>query len=182
MLLIGIGALLQSRLYAQSGRDGPASGLIVAGAGVGLATAALVSHAMAAVPQRSGGMAAGAVNTARQLGFTFGVAVVGSVFAGRLASHLAAAGHRSGALAQAVGGGQTRAVLAHTPAAGRASVEAAVRAASAYGLHIGLLVAGGLGLVGGMVALAALKRHPAAGPAAGQVPASQAVPEPGARL
>jgi hypothetical protein len=114
-------------------------------------------------------MAAGAVNTARQLGFTFGVAVVGSVFAGRLASHLAAAGHRSGALAQAVAGGQARAVLGHTPAAGRASVEAAVRAASAYGLHVGLLVAGGLGLVGGIVARAALKRHPAAGPAAGQV-------------
>jgi EmrB/QacA subfamily drug resistance transporter len=182
MLLIGTGALLQSRLYAQSGGMALLPGLIVAGAGVGLATAALVSHAMAAVPQRSGGMAGGAVNTARQLGFTFGVAVVGSVFAGRLASHLAAAGHRSGALAQAVAGGQTRAVLARTPAAGRASVEAAVRAASAYGLHVGLLVAGGLGLVGGMVALAALKRHPAAGPAAGQVPASQAVPEPGARL
>jgi MFS family permease len=182
MLLIGTGALLQSRLYAQSGGMALLPGLIVAGAGVGLATAALVSHAMAAVPQRSGGMAGGAVNTARQLGFTFGVAVVGSVFAGRLASHLAAAGHRSGALAQAVAGGQTRAVLAHTPAAGRASVEAAVRAASAYGLHIGLLVAGGLGLVGGIVALAALKRHPAAGPAAGQVPAEQAVPEPGARL
>jgi hypothetical protein len=182
MLLIGTGALLQSRLYAQSGGMALLPGLIVAGAGVGLATAALVSHAMAAVPQRSGGMAGGAVNTARQLGFTFGVAVVGSVFAGRLASHLAAAGHRSGALAQAVAGGQTRAVLARTPPPGRASVEAAVRAASAYGLHVGLLVAGGLGLVGGMVALAALKRHPAAGPAAGQVPASQAVPEPGARL
>ena len=182
MLLIGAGALLQSRLSAGSGGLALLPGLIVAGAGVGLATAALVSHAMAAVPPRSGGMAAGAVNTARQLGFTFGVAVVGSVFAGRLASHLAAAGHRSGALAQAVAGGQTRAVLAHTPAAGRASVEQAVRAASAYSLHIGLLVAGGLGLVGGIVALAALKRHPAAGPAAGQVPASQAVPEPGARL
>jgi hypothetical protein len=42
-------------------------------------------------------------------------------------------------------------------------------------LHIGLLVAGGLGLVG-------LKRHPAAGPAAGQVPAEQAVLEPRALL
>ena len=99
MLLIGTGALLQSRLSAQSGGMALLPGLIVAGAGVGLATAALVSHAMAAVPQRSGGMAAGAVNTARQPGFTFGVAVLGSVFAGRLASHLAAAGHRSGALA-----------------------------------------------------------------------------------
>jgi hypothetical protein len=79
-------------------------------------------------------------------------------------------------------GGQTRAVLAHTPAASRASVETAVRAASAYGLHTALLVAGGLGLAGGIVALAALKRHPAAGPAAGQAGAAETVPEPGARL
>lgn len=53
-------------------------GLIVAGACVGLATPTLVSRAMAAVPQRNAGMAAGAVNTARQLGFTFGVALLGS--------------------------------------------------------------------------------------------------------
>ncbi|HEV8220801.1 MAG TPA: MFS transporter [Streptosporangiaceae bacterium] len=182
MLLIGVGALLQSRLYAQSGGMALVPGLIVAGAGVGLATAALVSYAMAAVPRRSGGMAAGAVNTARQLGFTFGVAVVGSVFADRLASHLAAAGHTSSALAQAVAGGQTRAVLAHTPAASRAGVETAVRAASAYGLQIGLLVAGGLGLAGGIVALAALRKHPVAEPDADQVPAAEPVPEPGARL
>ena len=182
MLLIGAGALLQSRLTAHSGGLALVPGLIVAGAGVGLATAALVSHAMAAVPQRSGGMAAGAVNTARQLGFTFGVAVVGSVFADRLASHLAVAGHRESALAQAVAGGQTRAVLAHAPAAGRVSVETAVRAASAYGLQIGLLVAGGLGLAGGIVALSALRKHPVAEPDADQAPLAEPVPEPGSRL
>jgi hypothetical protein len=183
MLLIGAGALLQSRLTAHSGGLALVPGLIVAGAGVGLATAALVSHAMAAVPRRSGGMAAGAVNTARQLGFTFGVAVVGSVFADRLASHLAAAGHKSPALAQAVAGGQTGAVLAHAPAASRASVEMAVRAASAYGLRTGLLVAGGLGLAGGIVALAALRKHPVTEPDADQVPpVAEPVPEPGSRL
>jgi hypothetical protein len=35
---------------------------------------------MSAVPPRSGGMAAGAVSTARQLGYAFGIAVLGSVF------------------------------------------------------------------------------------------------------
>jgi EmrB/QacA subfamily drug resistance transporter len=182
MLLIGAGALLQSRLTAHSGGLALVPGLIVAGAGVGLATAALVSHAMAAVPRRSGGMAAGAVNTARQLGFTFGVAVVGSVFADRLASHLEAAGHRSSALAQAVAGGQAGAVLARAPAASRAGLEAVVRAASAHGLHIGLLVAAGLGLAGGIVALAALRKHPVTEPDADRIPAAGPVPEPGARL
>jgi hypothetical protein len=43
-------------------------------------------------------------------------------------------------------------------------------------------MAGGLGVAGGIVALAALKRHSAAVPAAGQVPAAEAAPEPGVRL
>ena len=52
-------------------------GLIVAGIGVGLATPTLVSSAMSAVPVRSGGMAAGAVNTAtaRSTGATEGAPV-----------------------------------------------------------------------------------------------------------
>lgn len=138
---------------------------------------------MAAVPRRSGGMAAGAVNTARQLGFTFGVAVVGSVFAGRLADRLAAAGQPgSSALAQAVAGGQTRAVLAQAPAPQRASLDSVVHAAVAYSLHMGLLVAGGLGLAGGIVALAALRRHAAPEPAVAQAAATEPAQEPGARL
>jgi hypothetical protein len=43
-------------------------------------------------------------------------------------------------------------------------------------------VAGGLGLAGGIVALAALRKHPVAEPDADQVPAAEPVPEPGARL
>ncbi len=71
-------------------------------------------------------MAAGAVNTARQLGFTFGVAVLGSVFAARVARVLAAGGTggpAAGAVAPAVSGGQAQAVLAHVPAAQRAGLD-----------------------------------------------------------
>ncbi len=92
LLLIGAGALVQARAGADAGGLVLLPGLIVAGAGVGLATPTLVSTAMSAVPQRSGGMAAGAVNTARQLGFTFGVAVLGSAFAARTQSVLTARG------------------------------------------------------------------------------------------
>lgn len=90
LALVGAGALMQATLSPQSGGMALLPGLIVAGAGVGLAT--LVSSAMAAVPQRSGGMAAGAVNTARQLGFTFGVALLGSIFSARLTHVLTAGG------------------------------------------------------------------------------------------
>ncbi|MGH3408741.1 MAG: MFS transporter, partial [Streptosporangiaceae bacterium] len=85
LALVGAGALLQATLSGQSGDLALLPGLIVAGIGVGLAIPPLVSSAMAAVPPRSAGMAAGAVNTARQLGFTFGVAVVGGVFSARVA-------------------------------------------------------------------------------------------------
>jgi len=52
----------------------------VIGAGIGINSPALVAVGMAAVPPRQGGIAAGAVNTARQLGLALGVAVLGTVF------------------------------------------------------------------------------------------------------
>jgi predicted MFS family arabinose efflux permease len=92
-ILIGGGALLSALLV---GRDSswPAliAGFVVCGLGVGLATPTLSSTAMGAVSPDRGGMAAGAVNTARQLGFAFGIAVLGSVFESRAAHRLQLAG------------------------------------------------------------------------------------------
>ena len=96
-------------------------GLIVAGIGVGLATPTLVSSAMSAVPVHSGGMAAGAVNTMRQLGYAFGIAVLGSVFSARVV-HVVT--HRGGqpAVAHAITGGQAQRLLAGLPAGQRDAV------------------------------------------------------------
>ena len=96
MALVGAGALLQAGLGAGSAWTHLVPGLIVAGIGVGLATPTLVSSAMSAVPVRSGGMAAGAVNTMRQLGYAFGIAVLGSVFSARVAHVVVAPGRPSG--------------------------------------------------------------------------------------
>jgi EmrB/QacA subfamily drug resistance transporter len=165
MALVGAGALLQATLTATSSGRALIPGLVVAGVGVGLATPTLVSSAMSAVPQRSGGMAAGAVNTARQLGFTFGVAVLGSAFATRVAQVLGAGGARGAG--PAVSGGQARAVLAHVPAARRDHLDQLVHAASASGLNAALLIAGLLGLAGALVAIVTMRRpaSAAAGPA-----------------
>ena len=80
LLAIGLGDLLQ--LGLGHGSDWPALllGLGVTGLGVGLATPTLASAAMAAVPPRNMGMAAGAVNTARQLGLALGIAVLGTIY------------------------------------------------------------------------------------------------------
>jgi EmrB/QacA subfamily drug resistance transporter len=83
LALIGVGALLQSGLDASSTWRALLPGLFVAGIGAGVATPSLASAAMAAVPPQLGGMAAGAVNTLRQLGFAFGIALLGAAFSAR---------------------------------------------------------------------------------------------------
>jgi predicted MFS family arabinose efflux permease len=159
MALVGAGALLQAGLNAASTWTHLVPGLIVTGIGVGLATPTLVSSAMSAVPVHSGGMAAGAVNTMRQLGYAFGIAVLGSVFSARV-GHVVA--HQSGrpAVARAISGGQAQRLLAGLPAAQRDALDQVVHAASAAGLNAAFLLAGALGLVGSVIVLAAMRRRP----------------------
>jgi EmrB/QacA subfamily drug resistance transporter len=156
LALVGAGALAQATLTGQSGSLALLPGLVVAGIGVGLATPTLVSSAMSAVPGRSAGMAAGAVNTARQLGFTFGVAVLGSAFASRIGGLLRAGGLSAGA-GHAVAGGQAGAVLGQAPAAGRGHLDQLIHTASASGLNSALMVAGALGAAGTIIVVLSLR-------------------------
>ncbi|GAA3303799.1 MFS transporter [Dactylosporangium vinaceum] len=87
LLLIGAGALLQARLTPDSSGRALIPGLIVAGLGVAAVLPTMASATLAAVPHERSGMAGGAMNTFRQLGFALGVAVFGSIFAHRLAGH-----------------------------------------------------------------------------------------------
>ena len=80
LLLIGAGGFLMALVHADSTWRVLVAGLAVLGAGVGMANPTLASAALAAVPRERSGMASGAVNTARQLGFAIGVAVLGTVF------------------------------------------------------------------------------------------------------
>ncbi|MEJ3750648.1 MFS transporter [Actinomycetes bacterium KLBMP 9797] len=84
LLLVGAGDLLQTLVGPGSGGVVLIPGLVVAGLGVGAATPMLAAAALAAVPPQRAGMAGGAVNTFRQIGFTLGVAVFGAVFQHRL--------------------------------------------------------------------------------------------------
>jgi EmrB/QacA subfamily drug resistance transporter len=79
-LLIGVGLLLQTAIAPGSDWTVLLPGFVVTGAGVGLAVPVLVSAALAAAPPERGGMASGAVNTFRQLGFALGVALLGTIF------------------------------------------------------------------------------------------------------
>ena len=80
LVAIGIGTGMLAIVGAGSSWGAAIPGLVVIGLGVGVGAPALVSTALAAVHPRQGGIAAGAVNTARQLGLALGVAVLGTVF------------------------------------------------------------------------------------------------------
>jgi hypothetical protein len=102
-------------------------------------------------------MAAGAVSTVRQLGYAFGIAVLGSVFSARMAHVLAAHGGRP-SIAAAVSGGQAQALLTRAPASQRGLLDHLIHVASASGLDAALILAGLLGLAGGLIAIVMIRR------------------------
>jgi hypothetical protein len=123
---------------------------------------------MAAVPVQRGGMAAGTVNTARQLGYAFGVALLGSVFAARAQNTIASHGQAGAAtLAHAVAGGQAPVVLAKTAPGARAALDELVHAAAISGLRGTFVVAGVVGVAAGLAVLALVRPAAPAGSAPG---------------
>jgi EmrB/QacA subfamily drug resistance transporter len=155
LLFIGAGGLLGALLtHGTASWTALVPGFLVVGFGVGLATPTLGSAAMAAVPPQRGGMAAGAVNTTRQLGFAFGIAALGSVFTARAQGVLSDHGVPSAAAAaRAVAGGQSSVLIGHVPPGARAAADAAVHASAVSGVQSSLAVAGVIGVLAGLLVL-----------------------------
>ena len=176
LLLIGGGGLAQAVLDAGSGWAVLAPGLVLTGIGVGLVSPALSQAALASVPAHRAGMAGGAMNTFRQLGYALGVALFGTVAASRMAHRLTGHGpdpHRS---ARTLAGGGAQHLVAQAPVGARAATEHALRGAFASGLDTAALWAGAVGLVAG--ALVLLVARPAEGdaPAGGPPAAASGAP------
>ncbi|MEO6702624.1 MAG: MFS transporter [Jatrophihabitantaceae bacterium] len=152
MILIGLGALINAAMIDRNS-SWPALilGFAITGLGVGLATPTLNSSGMAAVPVHRGGMAGGAVNTVRQLGFAIGIAVLGTIFATKSAQVIADSGTaNSNGVAHGLASGQAQGLLARA-GAGRGHLNDTLHAAAASGLDLVFLVAGTGGLVGGVL-------------------------------
>lgn len=86
--LTAAGTLLQAWPEANAGFVMTLVGLLLVGFGVSFTIPPLMTAVLSAVPRELSGTASGALNSSRQLGATFGVAVVGSVL-GSSASFLA---------------------------------------------------------------------------------------------
>ncbi len=179
LLLIGAGGVVGALMvHGDAGWPALVPGFLVVGIGVGLATPTVGSAAMAAVPPQRGGMAGGAVNTARQLGFALGIAALGSVFSVRAGQAFEDRGIADASEAgRAVAGGRSGELLA-----GNADLGDAIRAAAVEGVQWTLGVAGVIGLIAGTLALILIRppkapagepSRPAGPPAAAPVQAGR---------
>jgi EmrB/QacA subfamily drug resistance transporter len=152
LLFIGLGSLLLNLVHSASSWPALLPGLVLIGIGVGLANPPLTAAALAAVPRERSGMASGIVNTARQLGLAFGVAILGTVFSSRATDVLGQAKvPHSAEIGQAVSGGQTAAVIAQAPTALRGQLDVAIHDAFASGLHGAFVLAGSVGVIGSVL-------------------------------
>jgi EmrB/QacA subfamily drug resistance transporter len=166
LTLMAIGDLVQWGIDGSSSWPRLLIGLALVGIGTGIMSPALASSAMAGVSIERSGMAAGAVNTARQIGLAFGIAVLGSVFSSQIADNLSSQPN-SGRLADETASGGAQSVLAHTPAAVRGPLDAVLHNAVGSALATTFVVAGVIGALGALLALVLIRQR-------GPAPASAA--------
>ncbi|MER7663792.1 MULTISPECIES: MFS transporter [unclassified Streptomyces] len=162
LLLIGAGTLLEMLLTGTSGWTALLPGMLLTGIGVGIASPILASAALAAAPASRAGMAGGAANTFRQLGFAVGIPVVGAILSGAIGRKLADNGSfaDSDAAAELVTGGRSASVVAELPAQAQAAGARAVEDAYAAGLDQVFLVSGLAALLAGVLVLLLVRRSP----------------------
>ncbi|MGZ4739400.1 MAG: DHA2 family efflux MFS transporter permease subunit [Ilumatobacteraceae bacterium] len=138
------------------------------GGGLGLVNAPATEAIMGALPPAKAGVGSAVNDTARELGGTLGVAIIGSLFASvyssRLGELLAGSPVPAGAqkvAADSVGAGMEVARRAGLQAGAQAgsAVKAAVDSAFIDGFRVGSWVSAGVVLVGAFIALRYLPRH-----------------------
>ncbi|MEU6483284.1 MFS transporter [Streptomyces sp. NPDC046887] len=178
LLLIGAGTLLEMRLTATSGWTALLPGMLLSGVGVGIASPILASAALAAAPASRAGMASGAANTFRQLGFAVGIPVVGAILSGVIGRKAADSGvfPDSDAVAELATGGQSARLIAELPAGARETGERVIEQAYAAGLDRAFLVSGLAAVLAGVLVLVLVRRSPEQPDTAEPGPGTQARP------
>jgi EmrB/QacA subfamily drug resistance transporter len=174
-VLVGTGLLLMRGLDAGSAWTHFLPGFLLAGVGAGLINVPLASTAVGVVAPERAGMASGINSTFRQVGVATGVALLGSLLAGRIrdsvAGHLAGGplAPRAHELGAAISDGRIDQALKTTPAPLRGLAAGAARAGYADALNTVLLVGGSIALVAAVLTFVLIRQrdfHAAPAPAA----------------
>jgi EmrB/QacA subfamily drug resistance transporter len=171
-VLAGVGLLLVDRqLTATTSVAALTWPLAIAGLGFGIALVTMTASVLGLVPPEQSGMAASTVNTSRELGGVFGVAVLGAVVNAQLTSGLTEKLVRLGIPVQfrqiviqfvTTGGNITS--VEHSPAVkghGKivAEVLLAAEGSAGHGVHLALEIAAGIVLAAAVVALFAARHR-----------------------
>ncbi|MFG3102355.1 MFS transporter [Streptomyces sp. NPDC048182] len=165
LLLVAVGQFCMAFLDASSSASDLVPGLILVGVGTGLVSPGIAGAALAAVPPERAGMAGGAVNTFRQLGYALAIALFGTVLTSRMADTLP---HDA---AQGLAGGAAGALRG--PFGDRT-----LHTVFAEGLNAAAVTAGVVAAVAGVLVLLVVRPDRAGrGPAAPQAPAPAATRE-----
>jgi hypothetical protein len=143
---------------------------VLIGAGYGMAVPTISSVAVSALPLEHSGLASGVLNSARQVGTAVGLATLGAVGLAVTRNSWAAQSAQLPTAAQAgipdivqdVSGGQGSVVAQTLGPAAKPLVDNAF----VDGLHVALLIGGGLMLVAAVFAFTALRRPAVTAPAA----------------
>ena len=132
--------------------------LTVMGIGIGLVMSPVTTAIMSTVPASRAGMASGTLNTARQVGGVFGIAVLGSIvtsqFVSQLQGALTALGLPSFVVDQVATiaqQGRESAAIPSIPGIDVAAIQTAVAESFTSGLHTALWVAGTIVLAGAVL-------------------------------
>jgi EmrB/QacA subfamily drug resistance transporter len=164
LLLVGAGLLLMRGLDAGSDWTALLPGFLVAGVGIGTMNPSIANAAIGVVAPARSGMASGISSTFRQVGIATGIAGLGALFQSQITQRLTSAlagtpgAARSDGLAHAVSAGGAPQAIARAPAAARPRLEHAVETAFTAALNDILLVGAVVAIVGGVLALALVRR------------------------
>jgi MFS family permease len=169
LALAAVGMWIAAHLNGDSRWTALLAGFIIAGVGLGAASASTSQAALATVDNSRAGMATGAVNTMRQIGVAAGVAVLGALFQHRVSAEMTSqlrgapvTPGQAHALASAAGSGAGTRITAAAPDALRGLLAAAARSSTATGINEILLTGSILAGVAALIALIVIRREPAA--------------------
>ncbi len=161
LILVSVGAFVNARITADSSWTVLMPGFCIAGVGVGFSSPVLASATLSAAPPDRAGMATGAINTFRQLGFTLAVPVFATVIAGGTEHVLSGSGLFAdpSAASTELTGGRAAQLVATAPAASRTLIAHALHDAYANGLQRAFLISGVVSVLAGIAVLALVRVH-----------------------